>query len=223
MFRAGWPDRASRTTLRLQLCALFPASLAVLAVAFVFPSVSNATSDVTASPAGDIVRATLPNGLRVVIVRNTLAPVVSTSVNYLVGADETPPGFPGMAHAQEHMMFRGSAGPVGRSAGQHRQHHGRQLQCRYPADRHAVPVHRACRRSGRRAAHRSPAHAGRRRQRQGVGKGARRHRAGGGAGSVEPDLRTFHQASASPCSRAPPTSTMRWARGLPSTKRRRPC
>jgi zinc protease len=57
-----------------------------------------------------VIRATLANGLRVVIVRNTLAPVVSTNVNYLVGADETPPGFPGMAHAQEHMMFRGSPG-----------------------------------------------------------------------------------------------------------------
>ena len=57
-----------------------------------------------------IVRATLANGLRVIVVRNTLAPVVATSVNYLTGSDETPPGFPGTAHAQEHMMFRGSPG-----------------------------------------------------------------------------------------------------------------
>jgi zinc protease len=60
--------------------------------------------------AEDVVRATLPNGLRVILVRNTLAPVVTTAVNYLVGANETPPGFPGLAHAQEHMMFRGSPG-----------------------------------------------------------------------------------------------------------------
>jgi len=57
-----------------------------------------------------VVRATLPNGMRVVILRNTLAPVVTVETNFLVGGDETPPGFPGMAHAQEHMAFRGCAG-----------------------------------------------------------------------------------------------------------------
>jgi len=54
-----------------------------------------------------VTRATLDNGLRVVIIRDPLAPVVTVEENYLVGGDETPAGFPGMAHAQEHMAFRG--------------------------------------------------------------------------------------------------------------------
>ena len=58
----------------------------------------------------NVTRVTLANGLRVVIVRNPIAPVVATVVNYKVGSNEAPIGFPGMAHAQEHMMFRGNPG-----------------------------------------------------------------------------------------------------------------
>ena len=57
-----------------------------------------------------IKRATLDNGLRVVVVRNTLAHVATVYLNYIAGGEETPAGFPGMAHAQEHMAFRGCAG-----------------------------------------------------------------------------------------------------------------
>lgn len=58
----------------------------------------------------DVTRATLPNGMRVVIIRDPLAPVATVEANFLVGGDETPAGFPGMAHAQEHMAFRGCTG-----------------------------------------------------------------------------------------------------------------
>src|SRR5215469_11280552 len=61
-------------------------------------------------PAGVVRRASLDNGMKVVVIQNPLAPVVTVEQNYIVGGNETPKGFPGMAHAQEHMAFRGCAG-----------------------------------------------------------------------------------------------------------------
>jgi zinc protease len=68
---------------------------------------STGASRAQTSNTNEVTRATLDNGLRVVVVRDALAPVATVEDNYLVGADETPAGFPGMAHAQEHMAFRG--------------------------------------------------------------------------------------------------------------------
>ena len=45
--------------------------------------------------------------------RNPLAPVVTQELTFFAGGNQSPPGFPGMAHAQEHMMFRGSPGLSG--------------------------------------------------------------------------------------------------------------
>jgi zinc protease len=58
----------------------------------------------------DVTRVTLDNGLRVVVIRDALAPVATLEENYLVGANEVPADLPGLAHAQEHMAFRGCTG-----------------------------------------------------------------------------------------------------------------
>ena len=79
---------------------------AVLALVFML---AFRAADAKADPQG-VFRATLPNGLRVVIVKNTIAPVVTAEINYLVGGNEDPAGLQGTAHAHEHMMFRGSPG-----------------------------------------------------------------------------------------------------------------
>ena len=63
-----------------------------------------------AAEPSEVVRATLANGMRVIVVPDRLAPVVATSLNHLVGSTDSPPGFPGTAHALEHMMFRGAEG-----------------------------------------------------------------------------------------------------------------
>jgi predicted Zn-dependent peptidase len=51
----------------------------------------------------------LPNGLRVVISEDHVAPVVTVSVYYNVGFRVEPKGRTGFAHLFEHMMFQGSA------------------------------------------------------------------------------------------------------------------
>lgn len=87
--------------MRSNSCLLFTLIFATVCAAQTITLPKNADANV--------VRYTLPNGLRVVIVPDKLAPVVTVQENYMVGGNETPTGFPGIAHAQEHMAFRGCA------------------------------------------------------------------------------------------------------------------
>ncbi len=51
---------------------------------------------------------TLDNGMRVVVIPNHTAPVVTHMVWYGVGAMDEPPGQSGIAHFVEHLMFKGT-------------------------------------------------------------------------------------------------------------------
>jgi zinc protease len=57
---------------------------------------------------GGIYTTTLHNGLRVVVVEDHSAPVVQSSVWYGFGSLDETPGKTGLAHALEHMVFRGT-------------------------------------------------------------------------------------------------------------------
>jgi zinc protease len=67
------------------------------------------TASVQAAPAGDAapVQTTLANGMKVVLLVDRLAPVTTTVMTYGVGSDDDT--MPGIAHATEHMLFRGTA------------------------------------------------------------------------------------------------------------------
>ncbi|MHB1550543.1 MAG: M16 family metallopeptidase [Vulcanimicrobiaceae bacterium] len=51
----------------------------------------------------------LHNGLQVVVVEDHAAPVVQTAIYYRFGSLYETPGKTGLAHALEHMMFRGTS------------------------------------------------------------------------------------------------------------------
>lgn len=70
------------------------------------PAESGEKSTLGALP---IQRATLPNGLRVVMSPDRTIPTVGIAVYYDVGSRNEQPGRSGFAHLFEHMMFQGSA------------------------------------------------------------------------------------------------------------------
>ena len=95
---------------RLAKQTLPPGRIAALAIAaltllFALPQAAGAQS----GPGdGGIFTTTLHNGLRVVVIEDRVAPVVQASVWYGFGSLEETPGKTGLAHALEHMLFRGT-------------------------------------------------------------------------------------------------------------------
>ena len=86
----------------------FCSALRVAALLFSAALTAGAAPAQPVADASSVLKATLSNGLRVVIVRNAIGNVASTDLTYLVGSRDDPPDVPGLAHAQEHMMFRGT-------------------------------------------------------------------------------------------------------------------
>jgi predicted Zn-dependent peptidase len=56
----------------------------------------------------ELVRYSLPNGLRVLLAPDPHVPVTGIAVHYNVGMRSEPPGRTGFAHLFEHLMFQGS-------------------------------------------------------------------------------------------------------------------
>jgi zinc protease len=83
---------------------------AFLAIACLAPAVCAAKPAAPGPPRyQDMVRETvLPNGLRVLLLQDRKAPVVSFQVWYRVGSRDEIPGKTGLAHLLEHMMFKGT-------------------------------------------------------------------------------------------------------------------
>ena len=72
----------------------------VLATALLAPAAARA--------ADGVVTATLPNGLRVLLLEDWRSPIVSFQVWYRVGSRNEQRGATGIAHLLEHMMFKGT-------------------------------------------------------------------------------------------------------------------
>ena len=55
-----------------------------------------------------VTQTVLGNGLRVVVIENHAVPLANVAMWYRFGSADDPPGHQGLAHALEHMMFRGT-------------------------------------------------------------------------------------------------------------------
>ncbi len=81
---------------------------AALLTALLGFSAASGTASPTFTSGPRVTQAVLANGLRVVVVENHALPLAEISMWYRFGSVDDPPGRTGLAHALEHMMFRGT-------------------------------------------------------------------------------------------------------------------
>jgi len=89
----------------------------IAAAAFCAPA-AHAQDSASQAPAAQneqpkVFQFALQNGMRVVVVPDRRAPVVTQMLWYRVGGVDDPPGLSGLAHFFEHMMFRGTKAVAG--------------------------------------------------------------------------------------------------------------
>ncbi|MBD8677798.1 M16 family metallopeptidase [Sphingomonas sp. CFBP 13720] len=95
--------------MRRTTIGLLATALAALPIAGAAAQTSAAaTTTAPARLAIDMRYVTLPNGLKVVLSRDTLAPTVTVGVYYGIGFRVEPRARTGFAHLFEHLMFQGS-------------------------------------------------------------------------------------------------------------------
>jgi zinc protease len=92
-------------------------TIVLSASALLFCTLPGTRGDLAPQPKEGVLRTTLNNGLKVVLVEDHSAPVVALNVWVRTGSADELPGEFGMAHVFEHMLFKGTERrPVGEIA-----------------------------------------------------------------------------------------------------------
>jgi zinc protease len=91
-----------------QLTAALDPRAGLLLASFSLASLTVAVSANSAHASHRVAEFTLKNGLHVLVIPDHRAPVVTQMIWYKAGAADEPPGYSGIAHFLEHLMFKGT-------------------------------------------------------------------------------------------------------------------
>jgi len=102
--RGGGPRPVNQSPLGLRLLAI----VALLSLGLLGPGTLPLGADQTPDPFGQVVERQLPNGLKVLLLRESRAPIISVQIWYRVGSRNEELGKTGLSHLTEHLMFKGT-------------------------------------------------------------------------------------------------------------------